>query len=260
MSYHALFQSKKRDALLMERTSAATSGVNPAPIAHMVHGTVKGWVLSSGFPCNGAKSAFQTDSYRLGVYDRFSTADVSLLADDLRTYINEYAATPAVRPKRQENDWIPLNRVFASFLACFKEEPVCEESTFEAQLWAILENLRQLDRGPVPSGFSKDPSDDNFAFCFGGEGFFVAAFHPGSWRWSRRFMFPLIVFNMHRQFDGLKSSGQFTKLRDTIRKNDDALQAAPNTLVADFGERSEACQYAMRRVLPNWKPPGYTGS
>jgi FPC/CPF motif-containing protein YcgG len=248
-----------RDPVLKEKDTTGTPST-PSRIADLVHGTLKGWVLNRGFPCNGAKTAFNTDSYRLGIYDTFTDSNVSSLADDLTTYISEYGSTPAVSPKAKKGDWIPLNRTFATFLACFKEEPVCDEKTFEERLWAILENLRQLDTVPVPSGFSQDPTDNSFAFCFGGEAFFVAAFHPGSWRWSRRFLFPLIVFNMHKQFDGLKASGTFTTLRDTIRNNDDNLQGVQNNLVADFGQQSEAPQYAMRHVPPGWKPPGYTGS
>jgi len=257
VSYHSLIQ--QRNAVLKEQSSAVPQGVDPAPIAHLVHGSLKGWVLSAGFPCNGAKSAFNTDSYRLGIYDTFSANDVGLLANDLKTYIAEYMDAPVVRPKIEVGDWIPLSRTFATFLACFKEEPVCDESMFETRLWAILENLRKLDQAPVPNGFSTDPARNNFSFCFGGEGFFVAAFHPGSWRWSRRFMFPLLVFNMHRQFDGLKQSGMFAPLRDTVRKNDAELQGSPNNLVADFGQQPEAPQYAMRRVPHGWKPPGYSG-
>lgn len=258
MSYHFLFQERK--VVLKAHDPGTPQGKAPEPFAELVHGSVKGWVLSAGFPCNGAKSAFHTDSYRIGIYERFSKTDVSLLADDLATYIGEYAKTPVVRPKPAAGTPIALNRVFASFLACFPEEPVCDETVFESRLWALLEGLRKLDRAAFPSDFSADPADNRFAFCYGGEGFFVAAFHPGSWRWSRRFMFPLLVFNMHRQFDGLKSSGQFAKLRDAIRKNDNALQGSPNPVAGDFGDASEACQYAMRRVPPNWKPPGYTGS
>ncbi len=258
MTYHGLFQL--RNAVLKEKDSSAPQGIDPSLIVHLIHGTLKGWVLSSGFPCNGAKTAFNTDSYRLGVYDTISEVNVSQLANDLTTYIAEYGATPTVRPKAKAGEWIPLSRTFATFLACFKEEPVCDETTFETLLWSMLERLRGLDKSAAPAGYSLDPRDNDFAFCFGGEAFFVAAFHPGSWRWSRRFIFPLIVFNMHKQFDGLKASGTFHKLRDTIRKNDENLQGSKNHLVADHGDQSEAPQYAMRRVPANWKPPGFTGN
>lgn len=258
MSYHALF--KQKDVVLRVRTTSTSSGTVPEPFAHLAHGSIRGWVLNEGFPCYGAKSAFGSDSYRLGIYDRFSDSDVGLLANDLRTYVAEYAATPNVRPKAQSGEWVSLRKEYASFLTCFKEEPVCDESTLETRLWALLENLRLLDQDPVPSGFSPNPADSDFAFCFAGEGFFVAAFHPGSWRWSRRFMFPLLVFNMHKQFDDLKHGGKFTGFRDKIRARDDALQGCPNDLAADFGQKSEAPQYAMRHVYPGWKPPGYSGT
>lgn len=257
MSYHSLMMQQK--AVLRELNATAPQGLDPEPIAHLIHGAMRGWVLSEGFPCNGAKTTFNTDSYRLGIYDSFRAGTAQLLADDLKAYIAEYSATPLIRPRAKAGEWIQLNRTFASFLACFKEEPVCDESTFESRLWAVLEDLRQLDATPLPAGFSVNPNDENYAFCFGGEGFFVAAFHPGSWRWSRRFVLPLLVFNMHKQFDGLKQSGKFTHLRDAIRKHDYALQGSTNPLVADFGQQSEAPQYGMRIVDPGWVPPGYSG-
>jgi uncharacterized protein len=56
------------------------------------------------------------------------------------------------------------------------------------------------------------------------------------------------VFNLHRQFDAMKRSGKWGPFRDRIRASDQALQGGePNPVVADFGERSEAPQYAMRR-------------
>lgn len=258
MSYHTLLQGKRKEPDL-KRQDGSPGGSEPEPVAHLVHDTLRGWVLSTGFPCGGAQSAFNTNSYRLGIYDRFATTATPLLAADLRSYIAEYSATPALRPRGAEGATIVLNRTFASFLACFTEAPVCDESTFEGQLWGILEDLRKVDADPIPPGFSTNPADNTFAFCFGGEAFFVAAFHPGSWRWSRRFMFPLLVFNMHKQFDGLKSTGKFARLRDTIRRRDDALQGTHNEVAADFGSQSEAPQYVMRRVPPGWKPPGYSG-
>lgn len=254
MSFHVLIQGKK-DKLL----KVAPGSGDPEPFAHLIHGTLKGWIASRGFPCNGAKAAFNIGSYRLGIYDKFSDPDVSQLADDLHTYITEYAAVPVVKPKVSDGDLVPLDRTFATFLACFKEEPVCDEALFEARLWALLENLRSTDRVQWPSSFASDPQDPNFAFCYGGEGFFVAAFHPGSWRWSRRFMFPLLVFNMHRQFEGLKISGKFDALRDQIRQNDQDLQGSSNDVVSDHGTKPEAAQYAMRQVPPSWTPPSWNG-
>lgn len=255
MTLHTLVQGKKDKELRL-----AGSLAKPEPFANLVHGTLKGWTTSLGFPCTGAKSAFNIGSYRLGIYKTFSDMDVTELATDLTTYIAEYNSTPAVTPKNLNvGDLVPLDRRLATFLAGFTEEPVCDEVVFEKRLWALLDNLRVADKVAWPPRFSSNPADDNFAFCFGGEGFFVAAFHPGSWRWSRRFMFPLLVLNMHRQFDALRNLGAFDKMRDTIRQNDQDLQGSQNPVVADHGAQPEAAQYAMRKVPSGWSPPGWGG-
>jgi FPC/CPF motif-containing protein YcgG len=79
--------------------------------------------------------------------------------------------------------------------------------------------------------------------------------HKKSSRLSRQFEKPMLIFNLHRQFDELRASGQYTRLRDTIRTRDRKLQGDNNPMLADFGENSEARQYSGRQVGPEWKCP-----
>ena len=63
------------------------------------------------------------------------------------------------------------------------------------------------------------------------------------------------MFNLHEQFEALRASGRYPRMRDKIRERDRALQGTINPMVADHGETSEARQYAGRVVPPGWRAP-----
>jgi FPC/CPF motif-containing protein YcgG len=66
---------------------------------------------------------------------------------------------------------------------------------------------------------------------------------------------PTLVFNLHEQFELLRQSGVYPRMRDKIRERDEQLQGTTNPMVADHGEASEAGQYSGRRVGPTWQAP-----
>ena len=85
-----------------------------------------------------------------------------------------------------------------------------DEARFEALLWAQLQRLHDLDlaRGSRWAGdVSSDPDDPRFSLSLGGHPFFVIGLHPGASRRARRFAWPAMVFNSHRQFDRLRRNG-----------------------------------------------------
>jgi FPC/CPF motif-containing protein YcgG len=104
-------------------------------------------------------------------------------------------------------------------------------------------------------GYSNDPEDAKFAFSFAGWAFFVVGLHPRSSRVARRFAQPALVFNAHRQFDELRTSGHFTRIQALVRERELALQGSLNPNLAEFGARSEARQYSGRAVEDSWKCP-----
>jgi uncharacterized protein len=63
------------------------------------------------------------------------------------------------------------------------------------------------------------------------------------------------VFNLHQQFEELRASGRFARMRDKIRERDVNLQGTVNPMVADYGQDSEARQYSGRQVGPGWTAP-----
>ena len=102
---------------------------------------------------------------------------------------------------------------------------------------------------------SDDPDDPHFSLSFGGEGFFVVGLHPQASRPARRFQRPALVFNLHDQFEQLRASGRYDKLRSTIIDRDVALAGAPNPMLARHGTISEARQYSGRAVDNDWVCP-----
>jgi FPC/CPF motif-containing protein YcgG len=79
--------------------------------------------------------------------------------------------------------------------------------------------------------------------------------HPESSRIARKFRWPTLVFNPHEQFEQLRVDGKWKRLQHTIRERDLQLQGSINPMLSDFGEATEARQYAGRAVAANWRAP-----
>jgi uncharacterized protein len=138
--------------------------------------------------------------------------------------------------------------------ACVRSPVPATESGFERLLWQALRHLHEHDDEPWAGGAATDPADPHFAFSVAGTAFFVVGMHPRASRIARRAPLPTLVFNLHEQFERLRGSGRFARMRDTIRRRDADLQGAPNPMVDDHGTRSEARQYAGRVVPDDWEP------
>ena len=139
----------------------------------------------------------------------------------------------------------------------FETPRALTEEAFEEALWNRLDALHRLDRlrydwDPT---VSSDPDSRRFSFSLMGEACFVVGLHPNASRRARRFSSPALVFNLHRQFEELRTEGRYEGLRDTIRARDTAFDGSVNPMVAGFGEVSEARQYSGRRVGPEWSCP-----
>ncbi len=192
------------------------------------------------YPCLGARSVFQRDRATVQVYDELAGDGVAeqLLAD-LRTF--------AAETDPEEG--------FASFVATFRGPAVIDERHFERLLWSQLEQIHSVDDDTWNAEVSADPSDQHFAFSAGGTAYFIVGLHPAASRDARRTPTPTLVFNLHEQFEALRASGRFPRMRDKIRERDEQLQGSINPMVADHGDTSEARQYSGRHVGPAWQAP-----
>ena len=159
-----------------------------------------------------------------------------------------------------EKEFAPLYGAFHEFIEEFRKDTKRLSSFiiglqssesfehFEDRFWSFLMDLRKFDRMSFlhDKRVSEDPLSPDFSFSIMGEAFFILVLHPESPRLARRFKYPAIVFNPHQQFENLRRSGRFHKIRNRIRKKDFELQGAPNPMLQDFGVESEIFQYLGR--------------
>ena len=197
-------------------------------------------ITHAEFPCLGARSVFRQDRATVRVYDELGTpATAAQLLEDLSRFASQ----------------VDIDDGFASFIALFRGPHIDGEWAFEELLWDQLREVHAADEQPWAPDVSADPDDPHFAFSAAGTAYFVVGLHPKASRDARRAAVPTLVFNLHAQFEELRASGSFPRMRDLIRARDEALQGTINPMVSDHGQSSEARQYSGREVGPQWQAP-----
>ena len=217
---------------------AGTQGAESPP--EEIADGLEAMVLHPDYPCLGARSVFNRDRATVVVLEELATAASA------RTLVQ------ALTSFAQQTD---RAAGFASLVAVFRATDVEDEAAFERLLWRQLELLHEADQQPWDPRVSDDPGNPHFAFSVGGTAFFVVGLHPQSSRIARRTPLPTLVFNLHEQFEELRGSDRFHRMRDTIRRRDTELQGSLNPMVADHGRSSEARQYSGRAVPAAWVAP-----
>lgn len=216
---------------------------DPTAVQSFVHESLRAVVLSSAYPCFGAQAAIRSAHYAIGLYEELGSDGASKgLAHDLFEF------------RHEQDSWDPH---LSTFLACFRSPVSLDEPAFERALWLQLQALHDLDRlyHYWDPAVSDDPTSPRFSFSFAGRAYFVVGLHAANSRWSRRFAWPTLVFNPHRQFERLRLRRRLATMQDRIRRRDEALQGSPNPSLSDFGLTSEARQYSGRAVETSWHCP-----
>jgi uncharacterized protein len=202
------------------------------------------FILDTGFPCVGAKSALAK-----GTLDILIARDMRSNWDDRRIYEGISRVVEAYRVDRA---------IFRSFAVIFEGPLDLGEAEFETFLWARAESLTNKDSWlgrAHDRRVSDDPNDPHFSLSFGGEAFFIVGLHPHASRPARRFDHPVLVFNLHDQFEQLREQGRYEKMREKIIERDVALAGSVNPMLARHGTISEARQYSGRNVQSEWTCP-----
>jgi uncharacterized protein len=215
----------------------------PSVLTAFVHDNVRALVLNQHFTCVGAKAALRHHAYRFGFYGAMGTAAAAAgLGHDLSTFVRELVDLPGD---------------FTTFVASFDGPSVVDEASFERLLWSTLQQLHDHDaeHHDWDRTVSADPQDPRFSFSVAGTAFFIVGMHAAASRATRRFAWPTLVFNPHRQFDDLKAQGRYERFQHVIRAAERTLQGDINPMLAEFGSQSEAAQYSGRRVGQEWKCP-----
>lgn len=210
------------------------------------------FVADPAFPCVGSKAALARDAIETHGFGRLGSraADGPLL-DALARFAGR-VDLPTDDAAAVEDSTVH------SFVALFDGPVDADERRFEAMLWSQLQHLHDLDarRGNVwAADVSRDPDDPRFSLSLAGHPFFVIGLHPGASRLARRFAWPALVFNSHRQFDRLRADGRYAKMQAATRERDAQLQGSINPNLADFGTAAETRQYSGRAVEPDWTCP-----
>ncbi|MCV2361480.1 YqcI/YcgG family protein [Paucibacter sp. TC2R-5] len=210
------------------------------------HTEIRNHVLFEGFACVGARSAFNKNGYRFGLYPPMNSEPaVRSLCHDLYEFCNDFKF---------------IGDEFVTYIAMFQEDAVETEQEFEKLMWAHLQAMHDLDSKYFnwDSRVASEPSDNNFSFSIGERGLFVVGLHPQASRLSRRFKYKTLVFNPHEQFETLRERGKFESMKKIIRARDVATQGSINPVLKNFGESSEARQYSGRAVEDDWLCPFHT--
>jgi uncharacterized protein len=234
-NYHALQQDTVSTPFPTQSPVANKS----AEIGSLLHA----FILENEHPCIMARATARRGSCRFGVYPALGSEEATAgLSRDLIHFLEER---------------ITLDDPYASFMAVFTGPIDMEELAFEKRLWKQLAALKETSDRHYASDpeTSDNPEDANFGFSFGGKAFYVVGMHANSSRKARSFAYPMLVFNLHEQFEAMREQGTYEKVKTVVRQNDLELQGSINPMLQDFGQGSEARQYSGRAVSASWKCP-----
>lgn len=203
----------------------------------------KTFLGNKGFPCVAARTALAMDHIKNMVAGNMCCpANDRAILQFLYDFIDGYRSATAS---------------FYSAAVLFKGPEFHSEELFDKFLWQRLQALADMDA--THHGYDKrvnaDPHSPDFSFSLKGEACFIIGLHPASSRPSRRFSYPAIVFNPHAQFEQLRKTSGYGKLKSVIRKRDISFSGSINPMLKDFGESSEVLQYSGRKYDENWECP-----
>lgn len=203
----------------------------------------KEFIKQDDYPCVGAHTSANSRNICFGIFDEMFDGRTT---ENLAWGLNRYIETLQERKS-----------MYLTYVALFPENAYEGEVDFEDGLWRLLSDLHRIDKKYFDwdSNVSSDPESEFFSYSFSGESFFIVGMHPKSSRKARRFHIPAIAFNLHSQFEGLRSKGRYETMKKAIRNNEMIFQGSINPMLADHGEGHEAKQYSGRAVDNSWKCP-----
>lgn len=204
----------------------------------------KSFIYRKEYPCIAAKAAMQKQQVRVLVADHMACPkDDRAILDFLYNFVDEYRSS---------------QNFFHSAAIIFKgPEQIENEEVFESLLWQRLQCL--ADMGAKEYAYDKrvssDPASKDFSFSIKEEAFYIIGLHPQSNRAARRFTYPALVFNPHQQFDELRKTDRYDKMKKIVRRLDTAFSGSVNPMLKDFGNAPEVIQYSGRQLDNSWQCP-----
>ena len=146
---------------------------------------------------------------------------------------------------------------FFSAAVIFRSPHIRVAEVFEDLLWQRLQALAVLDAGnfDYDGRVNAHPLSPEFSFSLKKEAFFIVGMNPASSRLSRKFNYPVLIFNPHEQFRKLRELNRYDKMKKIIRQRDIAYSGSVNPMLNDFSKVSEATQYSGAEHDKMWKCP-----
>jgi uncharacterized protein len=195
------------------------------------------------FPCVAAKAAVSRNHIQCFVASHMGcpSHDKTIL-QFLYNFVDSYRAS---------------EQSYHSAAVIFKEPSAINETLFDTFLWQRLNSLSFMDKKTYNHDprVDSDPSSSRYSFSLKEEAFFILGLHPGSSRLSRRFKYPAMIFNPHTEFEKLRNSNRYAKMKEVVRKRDIKYSGSVNPMLADFGEASEVYQYSGMHYTGDWTCP-----
>ena len=204
----------------------------------------KSFIYRQEYPCVAAKEAVRKQRVKVFVAGHMACPkDDRAILDFMYNFVDEY---------RSSGDF------FHSAAIIFpSHDTIPSEEMFEAMLFQRLQSL--ADMGGQEYAYDKrvssDPTSRAFSFSIKEEAFYIIGLHPNSSRAARRFEHPTMVFNPHQQFEVLRSTHRYEKMKNIVRKLDTAYSGSVNPMLQDFGNSPEVFQYSGRKVDQSWQCP-----
>ena len=195
------------------------------------------------FPCVAAKAALSRNHIHCMVAMHMACpAQDEIILQFLYSFVDKY---------RTSED------SYHSAAVIFKEPVAMNEKSFDSLIWQRLNSLSSLDKRTYAHDHrvDSDPGSSHFSFSLKEEAFFILGLHPGSSRRSRQFKYPALIFNPHAEFEKLRKTNRYTKMKEVVRKRDVEYSGSINPMLADFGEASEVYQYSGLQYDADWICP-----
>ncbi len=201
------------------------------------------FIDNKDFACIAAKAALAKQQIKCFVTDNMACPknDYDILKF-LYSFIDQYRNS---------------NELYYSAAIIFKKPAFDNDEMFDKIMWQRLQALSDMDceKYYYDPRVDDNPYAPNFSFSLKEESFFIIALHPASSRPLRRFKYAALVFNPHMQFEELRETGKYNKMKQAVRKRDLAYSGSINPMLTDFGEASEIYQYSGRKYDNTWQCP-----
>ncbi|WP_377472019.1 YqcI/YcgG family protein [Plantactinospora endophytica] len=215
----------------------------PGPVRELVEQQLRSVVLNSPFPCLGARSAFQNDSYLFNLLPDLDAPETpGYVIEDLR-----YFAQVRLR----------MANLYTYVVSFLEPRAIGDEPEWDRRLWSFLQRLHDLDDDPWDARFSTDPRDADFALSLAGLGQLVVTLYPGAHRYARRFAWTTLVFNPPEQDRAnFPTDEQFLGFQNRIRERDARLQGQVNQSLPTTLDDPQAPGFSGAPVAPDsWRCP-----